>query len=51
MAAQPVAVTATMKVAQITRPGAGFEVVEREGPQAVCGTRPDQSAGLRCLSQ
>ncbi len=37
MAAQPVPVTATMKVAQITRPGSGFEVVEREIPRPAAG--------------
>ena len=37
MAAQPVPVTATMKVAQITKPGSGFEVVDRDIPRPAAG--------------
>ena len=41
----------TMKVAQIGKPGAGFQVVERESSDAGCRTSADQGAGLRGLPQ
>jgi hypothetical protein len=40
-----------MKAAQISKPGADFEIVEREIPTAGCGTGAHQSAGLRRLPQ
>ena len=42
---------ATMKVAQISKPGAGFQIVEREIPEPQRGTSTDQGAGLWCLPQ
>jgi hypothetical protein len=45
----PIAV-AQMKVAQISKRGAGFQIVEREIPEPSAG-RADQGAGLWCLPQ
>ncbi len=42
---------APMKVAQISKPGADFEIVEREIPQPGRRTGAHQGAGLRCLPQ
>jgi hypothetical protein len=42
---------ATMKVAQIPKAGADFEIVEREIPGAGCRTRAHQGASLWCLPQ
>ncbi len=42
---------APMKAAQIPKPGADFEIVEREIPQPDRGTRTHQGASLRCLPQ
>ena len=50
MATSQVAI-ATMKVAQITKPGADFEVVDREIPGTGGGTSAHQGAGVRRLPQ
>jgi len=42
---------APMKVAQIPKSGADFQIVEREIPKPSAGTRAHQGAGLRRLPQ
>ena len=50
MATTKVAI-APMKVAQIPKPGADFQIVEREIPEPGCRTGAHQGAGLWCLPQ
>ena len=50
MATTPVAV-ATMKVAQIPKPGADFQIVEREIPEPGAGQVRIKVRGLWCLPQ
>ena len=50
MATTAIAV-ATMKVAQVSKPGADFQIVEREIPNAGGRTRAHQGAGLWCVPQ
>ena len=42
---------AKMKAAQVSKPGADFEIVEREIPKPERRTGAHQGAGLRCLPQ
>ena len=50
MATTTVPLAKTMKAAQVTKPGAGFQIVEREFPSPVPACA-DQSAGLWHLPQ
>jgi hypothetical protein len=50
MATTKVAI-APMKVAQVPKGGADFQIVEREVPSPGAGQVPHQGAGLWCLPQ